>query len=100
FDEGFQAVVADRADAVAANHLYGDIKARDLGLEPTPVMFQPARLFVVATQPQLQPILNKIDEHLQAWQQNPQSPLYVTLKKWRLWVLLPSLQVLINFIEN
>lgn len=83
FDEGFQAVVADRADAVAANHLYGDIKARDLGLEPTPVMFQPARLFVVATQPQLQPILNKIDEHLQAWQQNPQSPLYVTLKKWR-----------------
>jgi diguanylate cyclase (GGDEF)-like protein/PAS domain S-box-containing protein len=83
FDEGFQAVLWDRAEAVAANHLYGDLKARDLGLEPTPVMFQPARLFVVATQPEMQPILDKIDEHLQEWQEDPQSPLYVTLKKWR-----------------
>lgn len=83
FDEGFQAVLSDRAEAVAANHLYGDLKARDLGLEPTPVMFQPDRLFVVATQPEMQPILDKIDEHLQEWQEDPQSPLYVTLKKWR-----------------
>lgn len=83
FDEGFQAVLTNRAEAVAANHLYGDIKARDLGLEPTPVMFQPARLFVVASQPEMQPILNTIDVYLQAWQQDPQSPLYVTLKKWR-----------------
>jgi ABC-type amino acid transport substrate-binding protein len=30
FDEGFQAVLENRAEALAANHLYGDIKARDL----------------------------------------------------------------------
>lgn len=83
FDAGFQAVVDGRAEAVAANHLYGDIKARDLGLEPTPVMFQPARLFVVATRADLQPVLDKIDEYLNDWQQDPQSPLYETLKKWR-----------------
>lgn len=83
FDEGFQAVLDNRAEAVAANHLYGDIKARDLDLEPTPVMFQPARLFVVAAREEMQPVLNKIDDYLQAWQQNPQSPLYETLKKWR-----------------
>ncbi|GAB3287071.1 EAL domain-containing protein [Pseudidiomarina andamanensis] len=83
FDAGFQAVVDGRAEAVAANHLYGDIKARDLGLEPTPVMFQPARLFVVATRADLQPVLDKIDEYLSDWQQDPQSPLYETLKKWR-----------------
>ncbi|SFR56716.1 periplasmic sensor diguanylate cyclase/phosphodiesterase [Pseudidiomarina maritima] len=83
FDEGFQAVLDNRAEAVAANHLYGDIKARDLDLEPTPVMFQPARLFVAATREEMQPVLSKIDDYLQTWQQNPQSPLYQTLKKWR-----------------
>lgn len=83
FDEGFQAVVNDLADAVAANHLYGDQRARQLNLEATPVMFQPARLFVVATNSAMQPVLNTIDTYINAWKQDPNSPLFDTLKRWR-----------------
>ncbi len=83
FEEGFQAVVNDTADAVAANHLYGDQRARQLNLEATPVMFQPARLFVVATNSAMQPMLNTIDTYINAWKQDPNSPLFKTLKRWR-----------------
>lgn len=83
FEKGFQAVVNDMADVVAANHLYGDQRARELNLEATPVMFQPARFFVVATNSAMQPVLNTIDTYINTWKQDPNSPLFKTLKRWR-----------------
>jgi len=83
FDAGFAAVVSGAADVVAANHLYGDLKAHELHLEPTPVMFQPTRLYVVAAAPAMQSQLLVINDYIQTWRNDSDSPYYQILQRWR-----------------
>lgn len=81
-EEGFAAVQQGKADAVATNHFLGDQMAQQLGLNPAPILFQPSKLFFAA-RPGLDPaILQRIDHHLQQWQQNDQSPLNHILQRW------------------
>lgn len=83
FDEGFAALLADRVDLVAVNHLYGDQRARELGMKVTPVMFQPSRLFFAAApRPELNEILTSIDRWLATWRAESQSPYMQIMQDW------------------
>ncbi len=83
FEQGFQAVLANQADVVASNHLYGDRRARELDLEPTPVMFQPSRLYFVSGNTQLQSVINTIETYISDWRGDAHSPFYQILQRWR-----------------
>ena len=83
FEQGFQAVLNNTADVVAANHLYGDRRARELNLEATPVMFQPSRLYFVSANPAFQPIIDTIENYMSTWRQDARSPFYQILQHWR-----------------
>ncbi len=83
FDEGFAALLADRVDLVAVNHLYGDQRARELGMKVTPVMFQPSRLFFAAApRPELKEVLTSIDRWLAAWRTESTSPYVQIMQRW------------------
>lgn len=108
FDEGFAALLADRVDLVAVNHLYGDQRARELGMKVTPVMFQPSRLFYAATpEPELNEVLTIIDRWLAAWRVEANSPYVQIMQRWGAYApaeqqklppwLLPSLVALLAF---
>ncbi|MDD2546705.1 MAG: transporter substrate-binding domain-containing protein, partial [Burkholderiaceae bacterium] len=82
-DEGFQSVAAGRADLVIANHRYGDSQAIEFHLLPTPIILQPAALFLAATKRRnLQPELALIDERLRLWKSDQDSVYYRLLYKW------------------
>lgn len=83
FDEGFAAVLAERADAVAVNHFYGEQRSRELGLKQTPVMFQPSRLYFAATpSAEGQALVLRIDRWLSDWRGAADSPFQDIMKKW------------------
>jgi diguanylate cyclase (GGDEF)-like protein/PAS domain S-box-containing protein len=83
FDEGFAAVLSGRVDLVAVNHLYGDQRARELGMKATPVMFQPSRLFYAAApKAELRQVLSSIDRWLAAWRADAASPYHQIMQKW------------------
>lgn len=83
FAEGFQAVASGEADLVAANHLFGDWRAHDYGLQETPVIFQPARLFYAASPVLPNEILQRIDDILLRWKQDNDSIYFNTLRAWQ-----------------
>ncbi|MGQ4277412.1 EAL domain-containing protein [Pseudidiomarina sp. E22-M8] len=83
FDEGFAAVLAGRADAVAVNHFYGEQRSRELGLKQTPVMFQPTRLFYAApAKADGRALMMRIDRWLADWRSAADSPYQEIMKKW------------------
>ncbi|MCH8538610.1 MAG: diguanylate cyclase, partial [Alkalimonas sp.] len=80
--EGFALVYAGRADLVAANHYFGQRQAPRYQLQQSEFLFQPSQLFF-ATLPNRHPqILQRIDDYLQQWQQQPDSPYYQILQRW------------------
>lgn len=81
-EEGFDAVVRKRADAVATNHFLGDQMAQTSGLNPSPILFQPSKLFYATAPGKLASVRNAIDRHLSTWQANPQSPYFDILRRW------------------
>ncbi len=83
FDEGFAAVLSGRVDLVAVNHLYGDQRARELGMKATPVMLQPSRLFYAASpKAELRSVLSRIDRWLAVWRDDTTSPYHQIMQKW------------------
>jgi diguanylate cyclase (GGDEF)-like protein/PAS domain S-box-containing protein len=80
--DGFTAVRQGRADAVAANHILGDREAYRLGLNPTPILFQPSKLFYAAGAGRQPQVLNTLDTYLQRWQSDPHSPYFEILLRW------------------
>jgi diguanylate cyclase (GGDEF)-like protein/PAS domain S-box-containing protein len=80
--QGFELVVARQADAVAANHLFGDFNAPSYRLTGTPIMFQPAQLFYATRKGRNADLLSAIDRHLQVWQDAPDSIYYQVLQRW------------------
>ncbi|MFU8763651.1 MAG: EAL domain-containing protein [Haliea sp.] len=82
FEQGFEAVREGRADAVAANQLFGDQRARDLGFYVTPVMFQPSRLHFAGSQGLDESVLAVLDRYLIDWQAQPGSLYFQILRRW------------------
>lgn len=91
FENGFEAVQSGRADVVAANNFYGDLQARELKLHVTPVVFQPAALYVAA-RPGLDPgLLSVFDDYLREWQGEPGSPWYQAMERWGVFAAEPRI---------
>lgn len=82
FEQGFAAVAEGRADAVAANYLYGDAQAIELGLRRSPIMFDPSVLFFAAPAGQRRAELAAIDGFLDRWQAEAGSPFFTILERW------------------
>ncbi len=82
FEAAFARVAAGQADAVAANHHFGDAAARRHQLLDTSLMFQPSRLFFVSGKGRNAELLAALDRHLETWQALPDSPYFRVLKRW------------------
>lgn len=82
FDEGFLAIQTGAADATAANHHYGNHHVVESGVESSPVMFEPSRLFYAAPANRHGDILARIDSRLAAWQQDTDSAYFTILESW------------------
>lgn len=82
-EDEFQQVVKENADVAITNNYFGDLKAAQYGLVPTPIIFQPARLFYAAPKGRHADVLAALDRHLAAWQSDPDSMYYEILRKWR-----------------
>ncbi|WP_208630502.1 EAL domain-containing protein [Ectopseudomonas oleovorans] len=80
--QGFAMVLAEQADAVVANHLFGDYHAANYRLSATPIMFQPAQLFYATRKGANGELLSAIDQHLQNWQSAPGSIYFQVLQRW------------------
>ena len=83
FAAGFRAVASGDADLVASNHLFGDWRAHDYGLNETPIIFQPTRLFYAASPTLSADVLERIDVVLLGWKDDMNSVYYETLRAWR-----------------
>ena len=81
-DEAFQLVEQRQADAVIANHYFGNVHAPRYGLVETTIVFQPARLFFATAQGRNADLLVAIERHLQDWQNRPQSVYFAVMKRW------------------
>lgn len=79
----FNAVQRGEADAAAANHTFGDLQAEVMGLRPTPIMFQPSRLYFATTRGRNSGLLEQIDQQLQGWRNDPQSVYFNILRDWQ-----------------
>ena len=82
FKEGFEAVAAGSADAAAANRFFGDLHAPKLQLEPTPILFQPSKLFFATTKGRNGELLAAMDGYLERWGSQKNSPYQVILQRW------------------
>ena len=80
--QGFAMVLAEQADAVVANQLFGDYHAANYRLIATPIMFQPAQLFYATRKGANGELLSAIDQHLQNWQSAPGSIYFQVLQRW------------------
>lgn len=80
--EAFALVAAGQADVVAANHYFGLAQLSRYQLSPSPVTFQPSRLFYATKKGRNQDLLAVIETRLAQWQANVSSPYYQILQRW------------------
>jgi diguanylate cyclase (GGDEF)-like protein/PAS domain S-box-containing protein len=80
--DGFAKVASGQADAVVANHQFGELQAPRYKLVETPIMFQPSRLFYAAGKGRNADLLASIDQHLQSWRDRPGSAYFDVLARW------------------
>jgi len=71
------------ADAVAANHFFGDLHAAREGLQATGVVFNPARVYYAALPGRQQAVLDTLDRYLDTWRADPHSVYFATLRQWQ-----------------
>ncbi|PRY64407.1 periplasmic sensor diguanylate cyclase/phosphodiesterase [Vreelandella songnenensis] len=83
YAEGFQAVARGDADLAVSDHLFGDWRAHNYGLFETPIIFQPIRLFYAGSPMLSATVLERIDDVLRRWKQDPRSEYFTTLRAWR-----------------
>lgn len=82
FHAAFEAVSSGRADAVVTNNFFGERNASEYGLEPSPLVIQPAQLYFAAPPGQHAFELEAIDRHLEEWKAEAPSPYYDSLQRW------------------
>lgn len=79
---GFEAVAQGHADVVAGNRFFGETQGTKYGVDPTPILFQPAQLFYAATKGRNGDLLATIERYLTQWQKAPDSPHSKALERW------------------
>jgi diguanylate cyclase (GGDEF)-like protein len=72
-------VGAGQADTAVSNYFYGRLNAADHQLVETPVTFDQVSLFYAAAGGRHDPVLARIDDYLQNWKSNRDSPYYAAL---------------------
>jgi len=82
YQSGFALVAAGEADAVISNRFYGEMHAKDAGLEDTAVIFDPSDLFFASTPGDPKDLLRAIDLVLAKYKSDPQSPYYEAIETW------------------
>ncbi|MEW5770224.1 MAG: EAL domain-containing protein [Pseudomonadota bacterium] len=81
-EEGFRLVRDGKADAAIANHYFGERNALRFGLQETPVLLQPVRLFYATPKGRNPELLAAIDRDLANWKGDGRSVYYRTIKAW------------------
>ncbi|MDA3820775.1 MAG: transporter substrate-binding domain-containing protein [Candidatus Delongbacteria bacterium] len=82
YNEGFNMVNNDLADAAIANHYFGEMHYEKAGLKKTPIIFSPASLYFATPKGKNGKLLQAIDKHLTNWINTPDSYYYNTLNKY------------------
>ncbi|MFZ3220666.1 MAG: EAL domain-containing protein [Rhodoferax sp.] len=80
--EGFAKVAAREADAVVANHQFGELQAGRYKLVETPILFQPSRLFYATGKGRNADLLATVDRRLRDWKDQPDSVYFQILRQW------------------
>jgi two-component system sensor histidine kinase EvgS len=82
FEEAFALAASGKADAVVANHFFGDSSYQRYGLHKTPLVFNPVSLYFTTAPGANHELLAAIDRHLQEMKASPGSTYYTTLVAW------------------
>jgi signal transduction histidine kinase/ABC-type amino acid transport substrate-binding protein len=82
YDTIYRMVAKNEADAAISNRFHGLMHAKQVGLEDTTVVFQPASLFFAAPRSASRQMLDTIDRHLLNLKNDSQSVYYESLKRW------------------
>ena len=82
YADGFALLASGEADAVSTNHHYGDLQTAQMKVEPTPIAFQPAKLYFASPRGSHPEALATIDSYLSQWQTAPGSPYQKIIKRW------------------
>ncbi|WP_417067080.1 diguanylate cyclase domain-containing protein [Niveibacterium terrae] len=100
FDQGFAAVMAGEADAVATNSLFAAYNGRKYKLLETPIIFRPSNLYFATGKGRNADLLRRIDAHLADWRIDADSIYFEALHRamaaspemlvphWMMWSLL------------
>ena len=79
--EAYEAVVAGEADAVVSNSFFAAHNGSRYRLQETPLVFLPSSLYFATGIGRNGDLLKRIDEHLTAWRNDPDSLYYDALKR-------------------
>jgi signal transduction histidine kinase/ABC-type amino acid transport substrate-binding protein len=82
YDTIYEMVARNEADAAISNRFHGLMHAKQVGLEDTMIVFQPASLFFAAPGNAPRQVLVTIDRHLLNLKNDSQSAYYESLKRW------------------
>ncbi len=82
YKEAFRLTADGSADAAIANNFFGDFFYRKYGLTATSILFNMATLYYATAQGRNADLLKAIDQYLNRWHMQPQSPYYTALLHW------------------
>ncbi|MCD6400113.1 PAS domain S-box protein, partial [candidate division WOR-3 bacterium] len=84
YNNVFELVKDNKADAGVTNNDFGNKHEKDFGLVKTPIIFQPSRLyFAFSKRSNLAPyLIKRIDYHMKELKENRASIYYQLLEKW------------------
>nr|WP_315235872.1 EAL domain-containing protein [uncultured Albidiferax sp.] len=82
FKEAFEQTADHTVDAAAVNRFFGDLQSGRYQLEPTPILFQPAKVFYATAQGRNADLLAAIENHLAPWQAQSDSPYFNVMNRW------------------
>ena len=80
--EAFSRLAAGQADAVAANHYFGEAQRARYQLEPSKLRFSLAPLFYATRRDTNTDLIAAIESLMSRWQHNASSPYYRILQNW------------------
>jgi PAS domain S-box-containing protein len=82
FDEVFNAVAANKADAGVVNCTFGVAKHREYGLRTTGIVFNPFDIFFTAAKDKNKDLLKILDSYLNRWIYQESSVYNLSRQKW------------------
>ncbi|MFN3986789.1 MAG: response regulator [Rhodocyclaceae bacterium] len=80
-DEGYQAVVDGRADAVVTNSFFAARNGHHYRLVETPIVFLPSALYFASTKNANHDLLERVDAHLQRWRRDADSVYFEAMRR-------------------